>query len=73
MTPDLPEFSRSWLEKFGPILAESSGHLWFRWKNDKFLSCRLCGMARREDGRDPPCPGRVRTELRQVFQNASTS
>lgn len=60
----IPELDAVWLTKFGPILAESNGHLWFRFKNDAFLSCRLCGIVRRADDNNSPCKGRVHVGLR---------
>lgn len=51
-------------DKYGPIVAETNGHKWFFFSDDKFMSCRVCGMIRRADDKNSPCRGKVRLDLR---------
>lgn len=39
-------------------------HEWFRPSFLKFDCCRKCGIVKRADGRNSPCPGNVHVALR---------
>ena len=38
-------------------------HNWIKYHG--LLSCKNCGIVKRRDGRNKPCPGKVRVELRE--------
>lgn len=40
-----------------------SGHQWFN--RFGLTCCKSCGIVKRADGRNKPCPGKVRVELRE--------
>jgi hypothetical protein len=39
-----------------------SGHVWF--KRFGLICCKQCGIVRRADGKNKPCPGPVRLGIR---------
>lgn len=39
-------------------------HDWFTYKQDTFRSCRKCGIIERADGKNSPCTGKAKVELR---------
>ena len=41
-----------------------SSHLWWTWSG--LECCKLCGIVRRRDGRNGPCKGVVKVELRTL-------
>lgn len=42
------------------------GHSWFIHPKFKpLVVCKDCGVVRRRDGRNAPCPGKVRVALRE--------
>lgn len=44
-------------------------HLWFVPPYFPMLTtCKLCGIVKRADGENKPCPGRVRIELRSPIK-----
>jgi hypothetical protein len=45
-------------EMVSEVFATSNGHHWVRWR--QFICCRDCGIIRRADDRNKPCPGIVR-------------
>lgn len=48
--------------------ANENGHQWVKIKSENILngkhSCKDCGILRRPDGRNKPCRGKVKIELR---------
>jgi hypothetical protein len=46
---------------------EKEGHVWFAFKN--LTCCRKCGIVQRRDGKNSPCKGIVRVELREYEAN----
>ncbi len=44
--------------------AKEGEHAWFKFKDDNFLCCANCGIVQRKDGKNKPCPGRVKVTLR---------
>lgn len=41
-----------------------SKHIWFKFKDDKFESCKKCGIIRRGDKKEKECPGKISISLR---------
>lgn len=39
-------------------------HAWFKFKDDNFDCCARCGIIRRKDDKNKPCPGKVKITLR---------
>lgn len=44
--------------------AKDGDHAWFKFKDDPFDSCAKCGVVRRKDDKNHPCPGKVKITLR---------
>lgn len=41
-------------------------HVWFRFRADvSWHSCCICGLVRRRDGKNKPCPGVARVSTRR--------
>lgn len=51
-------------EKYGLVVLRENGHEWFYYRQDKYLSCRKCGLVRRTDGKSRSCAGPVKISLR---------
>lgn len=52
----------------------AGGHKWFQHpKFRPLVTCKLCGIVQRADGRNKPCPGPTRVQLRdnRVVQTAA--
>ena len=42
-------------------------HIWFIHPKFRPLeTCKACGVVRRPDGKNGPCPGKVRMQLREI-------
>jgi hypothetical protein len=39
------------------------GHIWGRYKSDKYESCKVCMMIRRRDKKNSPCKGKAKLRL----------
>lgn len=53
------------LKKAKEETPEGSGkHAWFKFQDDKFDCCAWCGVIRRSDDKNKPCPGKVKVSLR---------
>lgn len=44
---------------------DSQGHAWFQFREDKFNSCRKCGVIQRADRKHKPCEGWVQIIVRK--------
>lgn len=40
-------------------------HNWFHAKRYNMTVCKHCGIVKRRDGENRPCPGKVRVALRE--------
>lgn len=46
------------------VVGESNGHVWILADWLKHATCRKCGIIRRDDDKNKPCPGVVEISLR---------
>lgn len=60
-------FESSWKERAREAIkgVQEGQHAWFKFKLDSFDSCAKCGIVRRRDDKNKPCPGKVKVELRE--------
>lgn len=58
--------SNDWKTRHKEALAKAKDgeHAWFKFKDDNFDCCAKCGIIRRKDDKNKPCPGKVKIELR---------
>lgn len=61
---DLPEVDWRVRHKEALKKATEGEHAWFKFKDDTFDSCAKCGVVRRKDDKNHPCPGKVKITLR---------
>jgi hypothetical protein len=50
--------TKEWAKRF------PGEHCWFAFRGENFDSCACCGSVQRLDGKNPPCRGVVKVELR---------
>lgn len=48
------------------VIGESNGHKWIKPEWLDWQSCLACGIVRRGDDKNKPCPGKVFISLRQT-------
>lgn len=58
--------SNDWKSRHKAALekAKDGEHAWFKFKDDNFDCCAKCGIIRRKDDKNKPCPGKVKVTLR---------
>lgn len=45
-------------------LLKNNGHEWFKADFLNYETCKKCGFIKREDGKNSPCKGNVKMDLR---------